>query len=610
VRVTAGAAVALLLVAAAVVAFSFTRRVEASESRVLIPIQISADAAQLVAPQAFDGAAFAVSPDGRSVALVIQSGANDPRSLYVRPIGAVTPQRLPGAEGASQLFWSADSRSIGFVVGGKLRQIDATGGPPRDICDVVDFVGGTWNQDGTIIFGTAKGLFRVSAQGGKPDQLTMLESSESGHYWPQFLPGGRRYLYLAWSRASEGRGVFAGELGIAGRTKVMASESKAEYAEPGYLVFRRENTVYAQPFNESKMTLSGEPRRIAEGVGFSGSNGDGTFNVARQGTLLFYFGSVTTGSGPQTDTSDWQLAWVDRAGQQLANPGPVGPYRGFEVSPDGTRIAVHRHEPAGGDILVLEPRGAVTRLTRDPSRHNSMPIWSPDGTRVVYASLQKNKWGLYQTLSNGSGTEELLYESDLPKAPMSWSPDGKRLVFWVQDPKTAGDLWVLTFDDKKAVPFLATPANESHAQVSFDGKWIAYTDNSIGDRNEIWVRPFPSGTGVYQISRSGGDWPRWNKNGRELFFHALGNGAFVAAMLSSAVNGSGPAFEAVDPKEIIRTALLNLPHSGGDYHSYSVSPDGERFLIVQYVAQLPTSTTTLAGADPFFGLVAVRNWVK
>jgi Tol biopolymer transport system component len=603
------AAVLLLLVATLTLAISLRKPVAADEIRVRIPIQLTAEATQQTAAAAFDGATFAVSPDSRTIAFVARGAAAEPLSMYVRPISSVTPQKLPGTEDASQLFWSADSRSIAFVASGKLKKVEATGGPPQDICEVTDFAGGDWNSAGTIVFGSARGLFRVSAQGGKPEALTTLGSSESGHYWPHFLPDGRRFLYLVWSGQPGGRAVFAGSLDSKEKTKITAAESKAAYVEPGYLVFRREGAVYAQPFDAKSLAISGEPARIADGVTSSGSIGQGSFSVSHRGALVYYIGAAGPGAGPQTENADWQLAWVDRAGGQAGAVGPPGPYRGVEVSPDGTRVAVHKHEASGGDVFVIEPRGAVTRLTFDAARHNSMPTWSPDGTRVVYASLQKGKWGLYRNLSNGSGTEELLFESDLPKAPMSWSPDGKRLIFWVQDPKTAGDLWVLTLDDKKAEPLVNTPYNESHAQVSPDGKWFAYTSNSTGGRNEVYVRPFPSGSGVYQISTNGGDWPRWNHDGKELIFHALGSGAFVAAMLSAPVNGAGTAFEAIEPKEIVRTAALNLSHSGGDYHTYSVSPDGKRFLVFQFVGAVgAAATASQLSPDPSFGLIAALNW--
>ena len=237
----------------------------------------------------------------------------------------------------------------------------------------------------------------------------------------------------------------------------------------------------------------------------------------------------------------------------------------MEVSPDGKqRIAVHQHDAKGGDIKVIEPRGSITRLTFDASRHNSSPVWSPGGDRIVYCAQVKGKWGLYQTLSDRPGTEKLLYESELPKAPMSWSPDGRRIVFWVEDPKTKGDLWILTLGDKKATaaPLIALPSNETHAQISPDGKWIAYTSNSTG-RNEVYVQPFPNvQDGRWQISYHGGDWPRWRREGKkELFYQMIAGepdepaatGVVFGGLLSAMINANGTVFEADNPKDILGT---------------------------------------------------------
>ncbi|MSO83489.1 MAG: hypothetical protein EXQ53_09380 [Acidobacteria bacterium] len=540
--------------------------------------------------------------------------------LFVRPIGAVTPQRLPGTEDAAQPFWSADSRWIGFVAGGKLKRVEASGGPPQEIGDAAGFSGGTWNREGIILFGSAQGLFSVRAEGGTPEAVTTLDKSENGHFWPHFLPDGRRYLYTAWSGQAASRAIVAGTLDSKEKTRIMPAGSNAGYSDPGYLIFHRDSAVYAQAFDAGTLAVSGEPVRVADEVSFDNANGRGDFRVSQNGVLAYFYsggGNTTTGpGGPTSDMGEWQLAWIDRAGQVLQTAGPPGAYRGVDLSPDAKRIAVHRHDANGGDIYVIEPRGSQTRLTLDASRHNSMPIWSPDGSRIAYASLRSGKWGLYQTLSSGSGAEEPLYESELPKAPMSWSPDGKRIVFWVEDPKTGSDLWVLTVDDKKAAPLVAQPFTETHAQISPDGKWIAYTSNSKDGRNEIYVKPFPAGSGEWQISNTGGDWPRWRGDSKELFYHSpvstTGSGSpysFGGPLFSVQVNTGGGIFEPDSPREVVIFPALNVPHSGGDYHPYAVSPDGQRFLVLQFVNPT-TAATGQIGPDTYSGLTIAMNWAE
>lgn len=564
----------------------------------------------------------AVSPDGRTVTYVTQTYlSSEPPSLFVLPLGSVAPRRLSGTEEATQPFWSADGRFIGFVVGGKLKKVEASGGPPQEICDAGDISGGTWNSEGTILFGSSKGLYRVSAEGGKPTAVTIPDAGESGHLWPQFLPDGHSYLYTIWTAEAARRAVFAGTLGSKGKTRVLTAESNAAWAAPGYLLFHREKALYAQPFDWKKLALSGEPARVADGVDFGTGNGRGDFSVSANGTL-FYFQDEnvnTNGSGgAPADMSDWRLAWANRSARVLAAQGPDGPWRGFEISPDGKRIAVHRHDESGGDILVIEPDNSVKKLTFDATHHNSSPVWSPKGDRIVYSAFLKGKWGLYQTLSSGSGTEELLYESELLKAPMSWSPDGSRIVFWVADPRTGGDLWVLTMDDRKAAPLIATAFNETHGQISPDGKWIAYTSNLTG-RNEIHVQPFPSGSGHWQVSFHGGDWPRWKGDGKELFYHAIAptpdtpalSYVFMGQLFSVPVTARGGEFVPGNPQAMIRDFVNDIPHTGGDYQTYAVSADGQRILGIQYV---PGGGSANAGAgvavppDPGGAFTVARNW--
>ncbi|MBK5295307.1 MAG: serine/threonine-protein kinase [Acidobacteriia bacterium] len=625
-RVKAGLLLRALPVAAALVVaalaipawFYFRGAASPPELRFRVPVSLTA-APALVPSQtvhAYASGNFDVSPDGRALVFAAAGSPTGTMSLFVRPLGSVSPQPLAGTDGASQPFWSGDGGSIAFLAGGKLKKVEATGGPPQDICDAQNFQGGAWNVDGTIIFGSAQGLFRVSAQGGKPEAITSIGADETGHLWPHFLPDGRRFLYTVWAQDAGRRAVFAGTLGSKEKTRVMAAESNAGYAAPGHIVFHRTNAVYAQRFDAKTLALTGEPFRVADEVGQV--NGRGRFAVAATGVLAYYQGD--TGGGGATDGSnEWQWAWTDRSGRASEPVGPPGPYRGVEVAPDGKRVAVHRHEANGGDIWVLEPTGSVTRLTFDATRHNSMPIWSPDGKRIIYSALKSGKWGLYLTLSTGSVLEELLFESEAMKAPMSWSPDGKRLVFWVQDPKTGGDLWMLPLDggDKKPAPLIATAAYETHGQISPDGKWIAYTSNLTG-RNEIYIQQFPTGLARYQISNRGGDWPRWRRDGKELFYHAIAvaldspalRNSFVGPMLTSALTAKGDTLEHGSPVEIVRMMALNFPHNGGDYQTYAISADGQRILYPQVMPISNTAGPTGRGPDPALGFIVAMHWAK
>lgn len=619
------AAVALLMaIGVSVPAIWHLRGEDAAfELRYRMPMQLTAEPAPtnvggVAAGVLFGLSSFALSPDGGSLAFMARATAPEPFSLYVRPLGALAAQALTVTdEGAAQPFWSADGRSIGFVSGGRLRKIAASGGPPQDLCAVDDFFGGAWNQDGTIIFGTSKGIFRVPGEGGTPEAVTTLDANETGHYWPTFLPDGRHFLYSAWSTDASLRAVVGTALDSKDKSRILVVDSNAFYSGTGHLLFHRGKAVYAQPFDHTALALSGEAARVADETSFGESDGRGHFSVSASGVLAYFENGGAGGNvGPQSDTADWHLAWGGRSGQVTERPGPSGNFRGVEVSPDARRIAVHGHEPAGGDIWIIEPSGSETRLTFEAAQHNASPVWSPDGRDIVFTSLRSGKWGLYRKRSDGSSTDELLIESELPKAPMSWSPDGARIVFGVTDPKTKSDLWVLALADKKAVPFANTPFLETHAQISPDGKWIAYSSDVVGSRREIHVRPFPSGTGQWQVSGAGGDWPRWRSDGKELYYHSIGpvaapqnpgNLAFVGPVSSVTVNGAGTSFEHAAPKTILNMRALNFSHAGIDYHTYAISPDGQRFLYYQFV--VPAAATAQAsGVDHPSGLVIAKNW--
>src|SRR5262249_33791608 len=399
------------------------------------------------------------------------------------------------------------------------KRADVSGGPSQNICEAPPpFGSGTWNREGVILFSGAGVLQRVFATGGQPTPVTTLDQSkqETEHLAPYFLPDGRHYLYLVVS--SSETAIYVGSLDSKERTRLFPSESRAVYAAPGYILFNRGDALFAQGFDERKLVLTGEPVRIADGI--SGTNGIGltgvaasiyrtaAFAVSQPGVLAYRIGpNQTPQAGP--NIAERTLIWFDRSGRQIGQVGGPASYAGVDLSPDGKQVAVHVHDSSGGDSWFFDAaQGRMQRLTFDAAQDNSMPVWSPDGTKIAFGSRRNGKWGLYVKLADGTAKEELLTESDLPKAPMNWTPDGKFVVYQVDDPKTRGDVWAIPLTgDRKPSPIVNSSFNEQNPQISPDGKWIAYSSNETG-RNEIYIKPFPEGPGKWQVSTDGGVFPR------------------------------------------------------------------------------------------------------
>jgi Tol biopolymer transport system component len=273
------------------------------------------------------------------------------------------------------------------------------------------------------------------------------------------------------------------------------------------------------------------------------------------------------------------LLWLDRSGKKIEQRAAAAGWTGVDLSPNGKRIAVHRHDPGGGDIVIFDVGlEEPTKLTFDVSQDNSSPVWSPDGLRIAFGSLRNGKWGLYVKQADNAGSEQLIKESDVPITPMSW-PDAKTLVYTTGDFRTSSDIWRISLDGKnEAVAFLNTPANERNPQVSPDGKWIAYSSTESG-RSEIYIRSFPEGPAKIQISQDGGVFPRWRHDGKELYFMNLVSlGAMMAVDIG--VHGSEIRKEG-DPRVLFQTGFTRSVHAGGYYHAYAVSDDGRRFLMPQ-----------------------------
>ena len=544
------------------------------------------------------GATAAISPDGSKLAF----SARDPSGkilLWVRAIGSLIAQPLPGTDDAAFPFWSPDSRFIGYSRRGRLMKVAATGGPPLMLCAFNDqlFVGrgGSWNRDGVIVFNNGPGqpIFRVSSAGGSPSPAWKLPPEHTVQEFPSFLPDGKRVLIRAAGPNSPSA-VYIGSLESGELNRLVGADTGAVYAARyGYLLFARQATLLAQPFDPRTLALTGDPVPIAERVESGIIAGLVSFSVSDAGILSYGTGSGTAPS--------LEMVWVDRQGKVIEVVGSPRNYQGVALSPDGKRLAAHIHDGDGGDIWVTElPRGTTSRYTFDASQDNSSPVWSPDGNAIVFASRREGrKWGLYKKLADNTGGDELLFESDTPKRPVSWSPDGRTIVFMNLDPKTGQDLWTLSLsNDRRPTPWAQMPFTENQGVVSPDGRWLAYFSNETG-LYEVYVRPFPSGAGKWQVSRDGGAFPIWRGDGRELF-HTIRLGRSIVAVNVA----TGAASFEIGTAQILfdeRTRLA-IPGEGGGhpYSNYAVSPDGQRVLLPRAAARDGDNTPA--------AIAVVINW--
>jgi Tol biopolymer transport system component len=534
---------------------------------------------------------IAVSPDGRHIAFAAAAG--DGRTLlWVRSLDSQTAQALAGTDDASSPFWSPDSRALGFFAGGKLKKIDASGGPAVTLCDAADNRGGAWSRDGTILFAVSAsvaarlptGLQKVSASGGAPEAATVLGDGEASHVGPTFLPDGRHFLYRALALGQAGAGpIYLASLDSGGRKLLLTASSTNVVFSEGHLLFLREATLTAQPFDAQRLVLGGEALPVAEEVGAYGFPPVGIFSASENGVLVY---------GKIIGYGSSEIAWFDRAGKKVGALGERADYGDVEISPDGKRAAVTVFDSAlkARDLWIFDLlRGLRTRFTFDPAEENT-PVWSPDGSHIVYTLRVSGTLELYQKATDGTGTAEILLGDHRNKFPACWSPDGRFVLYMVDNGAPTGwDLWLLPlFGDRKPYPFLQTPFNEAQGRFSPDGRWIAYISNESG-RYEVYVTAFPGPGGKWQISSGGGTsiavWPRWRRDGKEISYLAP-NGTLLAA----AVNGQGARFEVGDVRPLF------APRSRGPRWPYDVSPDG-RFLVNTVVERGDSSS-----------LAVVLNW--
>ena len=475
--------IAVSLTALALVAALVARRApdvgpaEASEFVILPPDGTAFASSSLVSNNA-------LSPDGRQIAFVAV-GTDGTSRLWVRPLASVTAKPVPDTDGAAAPFWSPDGRSLGFFARGQLRRIDTTGGSAQVLADAGSPRGGAWSPTGVIVYAPQLGpLLSVPASGGHPTPVTRLQPGAIAHRFPSFLPDGKHFVYSTF-RGPTDADVQIGSLDSIDAKPLLAGAALARYAEPGYLLFIRGSSLLAQRLDAATLTVSGDPMLVAENV-------PRQMSTSQNGLLIYQ-------PGGETRT---QLLWTERSGRPAGVAAPAAAYGRLALSPDGTRVAFDRPGSTNlQDVWILDLQRSITsRLTFATSLAN-VPIWSPDGRYVAFASQRAGGLDIYRHAANLTGTDELVVQLDAAPImfPSDWSADGKFLTYY----RTAagGKLveWTLPIGGGDPIELPHEAYSQSQGQFSPDGKWLAYVSDESG-LPQVFVQSFPERGGKWQVS--------------------------------------------------------------------------------------------------------------
>jgi Tol biopolymer transport system component len=494
---------------------------------------------------------LALSPDGNRLAFIVTK-QNGSRSAWIRELDQANARPVAGAENldTTPVFWSPDSRWLGFSSRGTMLKADVvTGGSPVRILNSSGQIGADWNEDGIIVFGTNPGggaagsIFRVAAAGGDPVQLTTVDvgRGEYAHHHPTFLPDGKHFVYLRASKIEDRSGIYVGSIDAAPdkqpTERLLATAFGPVFFVPssgsqsGFLVFFRDGSLMAQRFDPFSFALSGEPQQVATPVGSFIDRA--LFFVSRNGTIVYAAGAPVFAV---------QLTWVDRQGRLVRTVGKPDLYSTAVRSPDGTKAAIVKVDLGSAsdkrEIYLLDLERDTQTLFWFKSPVRGAPIWSPDGTRLLFALVDEGPQ-LYERAIIGGQEGRMVFRGNRgePLVPTSWSPDGRFVLVTRLDQKTGADIWALNVSDGTAIPLILSPAPERDAQFSPDGRWIAYTETDSA-RQEVYVTAVVSsspklavGGGPWRVSSGGGQLPRWRADGREIFF--VGPSALMSVPVST-----------------------------------------------------------------------------
>jgi Tol biopolymer transport system component len=500
-------------------------------------------------------ACVSLSPDGRNIAYVAADSLG--RSIWVRPLDSEAARPLPDTRDVMDwaLFWSHDSRSIAYFTMGKMRKVSLDGGSSVALCDARAGRGGTWNQEGAILFAPAPEgpLVRVSANGGDPIPVTKLdpERRETTHRFPCFLPDGKHFLYVSLPPGPSGWDTYVASLDSPAPKKVLTANSAVAYAEPGYLVFVRQGRIMAQRFDTKRLEVAGDVIVVGDAPEYSDTDAEAVASVSRNGHMI-----TLQSESPQT-----RLEWLDRSGRVTGSvPVPAGSWKMMRLSPDARRAAVMN----GTDIWIVDLDRAMPTRFAPTGTPEATLTWSPDGRRIAFVSSQTGRSEVYIANADGTGKPELVPTGDAQfKFVTDWSSDGEYLILYYVTAATGRDIAVLPMSgDRRPIPYAEGPYATSHARISPDGRWIAYESTESGE-SEIYVQSFPTPGRKVRISSDGGNEPFWSRGGKELLYdHSSG---LMAVSIES-----GDDFRPGVPRVLLTS---DEEITAGD-----VTADGERFL--------------------------------
>ncbi|HEV3254669.1 MAG TPA: protein kinase [Candidatus Acidoferrales bacterium] len=540
------------------------------------PIRLTADSGADASLYTDEGPSAVLSPDSSRVAFV-GTGSDLKRRIFMRSLDQLQANPLSGTEGARNPFFSPDGQWLGFFADRKLKKISVQGGAAVTLCDAANDRGGSWGEDGAIVFApdVRVPLSKVSSSGGTPQSLTTLDqqAGEVTQRWPQVLPGGKAVLFTSSTNGNdyEDSEIVAYSVATGQRKTVQRGGFYGRYLPSGHIVYVHEGTLFAVPFDLKRLEVTGQPAPVLEGVMTASTNGGAQFSFSETGNLAY-----VAGRGGGLNLS---IYWMDKDGKFTPLREIPAHYNHIRLSPDGKRLALEIQEGRRSDIWVYEwDRDTLTRLTFN-GESNVSPVWTPDGQRIAYASQEKSgTFNIWWKRADGAGDAQRLTESKNNEYPESWSPDGKTLALHELSPSTNFDILTMLIEGNEKLgwkpgepkPFLNSPFVEVLPAFSPDGRWLAYASNESGSL-EMYVRPFPGPGGKWQISNGGGVLPTWSRNGKELFYRTLENKIFVAAYTAS-----GDSFHAEKPQ-------LWSPgqFSGGTIRNYDLAPDGKRFAVLK-----------------------------